>query len=379
MRAARRFGTFLLTLSLALTAVELTSLTAAQALKPTVLAFLPLTGPVGTSVTITGTGFQDSSPATSVRFNGTAASFTIDSGIQITATVPVGATTGKITVTDAQGTGTSLVNFTVTAPPTPVVAAFLPLSGVIGTSVGITGTGFTGASSVTFGGHAATFDVVSDLHIDAVVPTDATTGPVALTTPGGVGTSLLDFTVTAPPTPVVAAFLPLSGLVGTSVTITGTGFTGASSVTFGGHTASFDVVSDLQIDAVVPNDAITGPVAVSTPGGDGTSLLDFTVVVPTSHGRSVGLRLRRHLRAIGSVNAADGFGLCETNSTVKIQRRRDHGGWRTVRRVHTDSNGRYRAPLIDRPGRYRSMVPRSVFNTGLDVCSRAISRIRVRG
>jgi len=297
MRAARRFGTFLLTLSLALTAVELTSLTAAQALKPTVLAFLPLTGPVGTSVTITGTGFQDSSPATSVRFNGTAASFTIDSGIQITATVPVGATTGKITVTDAQGTGTSLVNFTVTAPPTPVVAAFLPLSGVIGTSVGITGTGFTGASSVTFGGHAATFDVVSDL----------------------------------------------------------------------------------QIDAVVPNDAITGPVAVSTPGGDGTSLLDFTVVVPTSHGRSVGLRLRRHLRAIGSVNAADGFGLCETNSTVKIQRRRDHGGWRTVRRVHTDSNGRYRAPLIDRPGRYRSMVPRSVFNTGLDVCSRAISRIRVRG
>ncbi len=167
MRAARRFGMFLLMLTLALTGVELAGLTAAQAAGPTVLVFLPLTGPVGTSVTITGTGFQDSSPATSVKFNGTAASFTIDSGTQITATVPVGATSGKITVTDAQGTGTSLLNFTVTAPPTPVVAAFLPLTGPLGTSVTITGTGFTGASSVTFGGHAATFDVVSDLEIDA--------------------------------------------------------------------------------------------------------------------------------------------------------------------------------------------------------------------
>ncbi len=379
MRAARRFGTFLLMLTLALTGVELAGLTAAGAASPTALVFLPLTGPVGTLVTITGTGFQDSSPATSVKFNGTAASFTIDSGTQITATVPVGATTGKITVTDAQGTGTSLLNFTVTAPPTPVVAAFLPLTGPLGTSVTITGTGFTGASSVTFGGHAATFDVVSDLAIDATVPDDATTGPIAVTTPGGVGTSLVDFTVTAPPTPVVAAFLPLTGPVGTSVAITGTGFTGASSVTFGGHAATFDVVSDLEIDAVVPDDATTGPIAVTTPGGVGTSLLDFTVVTPTSHGRSVGLRLRRHLRALGRVNAADDFGLCETNSIVKIQRRARQGGWRTVRRVHTDSNGRYRARLRDRPGRYRSLVPLTVFNNGLDVCRRAVSRIRVRG
>ena len=42
---------------------------------PTVLAFLPLSGPVGTSVAITGAGFTG---ATAVNFNGAPASFTVD-------------------------------------------------------------------------------------------------------------------------------------------------------------------------------------------------------------------------------------------------------------------------------------------------------------
>ncbi len=52
--------------------------------------------------------------ATDVTFNVTAATFTIDSDYQIRATVPVGATPGKISVTNAIGTGTSATDFTVT-------------------------------------------------------------------------------------------------------------------------------------------------------------------------------------------------------------------------------------------------------------------------
>jgi hypothetical protein len=52
-----------------------------------------LSGPVGTSVTITGTGFTG---ATAVTFNGTPASFTVDLSTQITAKVPAGATDGPI-------------------------------------------------------------------------------------------------------------------------------------------------------------------------------------------------------------------------------------------------------------------------------------------
>jgi IPT/TIG domain len=111
VRHVARLG---LAFTLALSAVGLADVRAAQAASPTVLAFLPLSGPVGTSVTITGLGFQDSSPATGVAFNGTAASFTVDSTTQITATVPSGATTGPISVTDSEGTGTTLLDFTVT-------------------------------------------------------------------------------------------------------------------------------------------------------------------------------------------------------------------------------------------------------------------------
>jgi hypothetical protein len=81
---------------------------------PSISGFSPASGPVGTSVTIDGAGFTG---ATGVSFNGTSVgtgNFTVDSDIQITATVPQGATTGQISVTTLGGTATSSTNFTVT-------------------------------------------------------------------------------------------------------------------------------------------------------------------------------------------------------------------------------------------------------------------------
>lgn len=77
---------------------------------PQVKTFSPTSGHVGTSVTITGTGL---SQATAVKFNGTAATFTVNSDTQITTSVPAGATTGKIKVTTTGGTATSATSFTV--------------------------------------------------------------------------------------------------------------------------------------------------------------------------------------------------------------------------------------------------------------------------
>jgi RHS repeat-associated protein len=62
-------------------------------------------------VTITGANFTG---AATVKFKNKSASFTVNSSTQITATVPSGATTGKISVTTPAGTGTSSSNFTVT-------------------------------------------------------------------------------------------------------------------------------------------------------------------------------------------------------------------------------------------------------------------------
>jgi hypothetical protein len=77
---------------------------------PTITSFTPANGPIGTSVTVTGTNFVSIS---SVKFNGTIASYTVNSSTQITATVPTGATTGSITVTNTAGTGTSPTSFIV--------------------------------------------------------------------------------------------------------------------------------------------------------------------------------------------------------------------------------------------------------------------------
>lgn len=78
---------------------------------PGITSFLPTSGPVGTQVTITGSGFIGT---TSVTFNGAKATFTVNSATKITATVPSGATTGKIKVRTPGGTATSATDFTVT-------------------------------------------------------------------------------------------------------------------------------------------------------------------------------------------------------------------------------------------------------------------------
>jgi uncharacterized repeat protein (TIGR03803 family) len=88
-----------------------TTLASSQTFKvlPTLASFSPASGPVGTSVSINGTGLTQ---ATRVSFNGIAASFTVNSDILITATVPTGATTGKIAITTKGGTTTSATSFT---------------------------------------------------------------------------------------------------------------------------------------------------------------------------------------------------------------------------------------------------------------------------
>jgi hypothetical protein len=167
----------------------------------------------------------------------------------------------------------------------PSISAFSPTSGASGTSVTISGQGFTAATTVAFNGTGATFTVLSDSSISATVPSGATTGLISVITAGGSTSSSSSFTVSggaAPPpsAPVVSSFSPSSGPVGTSMSIFGSGFTGATAVTFNGVSASFSVSSDTLIVTSVPTGATTGSIAVTGPGGTGTSSSPFTVTAP---------------------------------------------------------------------------------------------------
>jgi large repetitive protein len=98
---------------------------------------VPVAGPVGIPVFITGSGLNGTS---SVTFNGLSASFTVDSDTEITATVPAGATTGPVSVVTPTGTLQSNVNFQVVLQSTSVAVIATPTPSLDGQSVTMTAT-----------------------------------------------------------------------------------------------------------------------------------------------------------------------------------------------------------------------------------------------
>lgn len=158
---------------------------------PSVTSFSPTSGSVGSSVTVNGKRFTG---ATGVTFNGTTAVFTVSSNSRLTATVPNGATTGPIIVTNLSGQGVSPGQFRVATPPT--VTSFSPSLGAVGASISLSGTSFMGATAVRFNNVSAPFVVNSSTTITATVPTGATSGRISVTTPSGSGNSASNFTVT---------------------------------------------------------------------------------------------------------------------------------------------------------------------------------------
>jgi uncharacterized repeat protein (TIGR03803 family) len=147
-------------------------------------------------------------------------------------------------------------------------------SGKEGANIGILGQAFSNSSVVKFDGvSASAITRTGTTFITATVPADALTGKVTVTTGATTLTSSQIFRVT----PTVPSFSPPSGPVGTLVTINGMGLTQATKVTFNKISASFTVVSDLEITATVPTGATTGKIVVTTKGGTATTATSFTV------------------------------------------------------------------------------------------------------
>jgi len=98
--------------------------------------------------------------------------------------------------------------------PAPGFTGFSPASGIPGARITLAGTNFTGATEVRFGGASASFTNAPanylDLRITAVVPPDATSGPISILTPHGEVTSTNSFQVLPPPLSVT--FSSVGGL-----------------------------------------------------------------------------------------------------------------------------------------------------------------------
>jgi IPT/TIG domain/Bacterial Ig-like domain (group 3) len=186
---------------------------------------------------------------------------------------------------DPQGTVEAIAICAAYAPP--AITGLSPASGPAtgGTSVVISGSGFSGATVVDFGSVAATsFTVTNDGSITATAPPGADTQDVTVTTP--IGTSATSSSDVYRYVPVVTAVSPASGPTagGRFVTITGSGFTGATFVDFGFTSAgNYTVNNPGSITVESPSgSAGTVDVTVTTAGGtSATGAADrFTYVSP---------------------------------------------------------------------------------------------------
>jgi len=293
----------------------------------------------GTFATIYGSGFTS---VTAVDFGSTpAASYTVSSSTLIFATAPAGSLgTVDITVTNPAGTSSISAADHYTYVNQTVINEVSPDSGPAGggTTVTLSGAGFTGATSVLFGSTpAASYTVDSDTAITATAPpgTDGIVD-IRVQTPffESPATALDQYTYVGVPPTVTSLFGDSGSVVGgTFVQITGSGFTGVTAVDFGSTpAASFTVESPTLINATAPaGSAGTVDVTVtnlagtsSTSAGDQYTYLasvppcTTTIIGTNAKPLTVtsGMTCLLNATQNGQVTVEPGAALSVTNSTV---------------------------------------------------------------
>ena len=309
---------------------------------PLPTALSPSSGPVDCVVAITGTNFNQPGAfaLTDVRFTGAGnvlddvdALFHVVSDTEIWTTVPTGAVTGPITITDGNGGTGNSGTFTVTDPGTcaPTITSFAPVCGVVGTVVTITGTNL-----LSFGGD--------------------------------------DSDVTAPLSPPEGGEVRFNPYTGAAVA---------------SHTGAAESPTTLVVN--VPAAAVDGPLRVTTFSAttgtvDSTTAFnvaataDECVTTPTTHARGISFKIKSTGKASGKVSSTEdpAFTECVAAVPVKIQRK-TNSGWKTVGKTTTTASGSYTKKVKNPKGKqkFRALAPKvSLGDPVTDVCSKAKSATR---
>jgi aryl-phospho-beta-D-glucosidase BglC (GH1 family) len=168
--------------------------------QPSISGFSPASGPVGTVVTVNGTGFTGVNKAWMGKSHDVV--YRVLSDRQVQVTIPAGATDGSIGLFNSKYAVFSATFFKVTsgtvtptptptptpaptpttgAPPQPAISTFSPAAGGVGTVVTINGAGFTGLNQAWVGNaHGVAVRVISDSQVQVTIPTGATTGAIGI-------------------------------------------------------------------------------------------------------------------------------------------------------------------------------------------------------
>ncbi len=241
---------------------------------PTIASVTPTSGAAATQVTITGSGFGTAQNGGSV-YVGTAFGIVQSwSDTQIVATVAPNSTSGSVQVLQS-GQQSNSINFTVYSP---TIASIDPTSGLAGTSVTITGSGFgaaQGSGQVSLGSTSGIVTSWTDGQIVATVGAAAASGS-AQVLQNGAWSNAVPFTIN---TPHITSVTPTSGGSGTSVTIVGSGFgaaQGSGQAWLGSTNGVVTGWSDAQVIATVASGSLSGIVRIQQ-DGVWSNAVSFTV------------------------------------------------------------------------------------------------------
>jgi hypothetical protein len=266
----------------------------------------PTSGKAGSSASATVTGFLPSAPL-SVTVGGIAAAVSsggttnTSGGSTVIFTIPAVAA-GAQPVVVSDGSDSATAPFTVvTGSSPPAVSGLSPTSGQVGSSASVTASGFLAAHAltVTVGGSAATISAGGTTGsgggatVTFTIPNVAAGAqPVVVSDGTNSAASPTQFTVTVPPPPAaVSGLSPTSGQVGSSASVTASGFLAAHAltVTVGGSAATISAGGTTgsgggsTVTFTIPNVAAGAqPVVVSDGTNSAASPTQFTVTVPSA-------------------------------------------------------------------------------------------------
>ncbi|MFC7420822.1 IPT/TIG domain-containing protein [Iodobacter arcticus] len=156
----------------------------------------PSQAPIGNVITIQGSGFSSVAAQNSVIFNGVSALVQAASNRFLTVVVPVGATTGKVKVSNQNGSVISRNDFIVGPLEGPKISGFTPSRAAAKSNVTINGANFSGlaiGNTVRFNNSIAAVQSASSSALIVNVPNKATSGPISVTTSKGSHISVDDF------------------------------------------------------------------------------------------------------------------------------------------------------------------------------------------
>ena len=293
-----------------------TSAASTYNVRPVISSLSATSGAVGSSITLTGTGFNSTPANNTVMFGATAAAVTAASATSLTVTVPT--TSGTQNLTVQVGTQTSTAqSFDVT----PVLTSLSVSNGIVGSSITLTGTGFSATAAnntVKFGATTATVTAATATSLTVTVPN--VFGAQNVNVQVGAQTSgNQNFDVT----PNITGLSVTTGSSGDILDISGTGFhstAGSNTIRLGSTTVTGTLQSPTVLRVTVPGDAagaanVTVQVATRTSTASNFTILPNITALTTAEALSgKAVLIRNGTLTIDGSN----FDLTAANNTVRF-------------------------------------------------------------